>query len=140
MSTVWLGWDNVEALAKDFSDHYDVVGQSIVDELKDANILIAWYGQGSYDGTSEVYFEKNGKLFKNYASHCSCYGLERQWSPEEVTWEELAKEALQETNEGHYPFYTSDEDQKSFILRSMIRDHGFDLPVLTWEEKLQKVN
>jgi hypothetical protein len=37
-----------------------------------------------------VIFEKDGKLWEVNGSHCSCYGLEGQWQPEETTWEAIA--------------------------------------------------
>jgi len=139
MRTIWLGWDNVESLAIDFNKKSGEVNQEIIEELKNANILIAWYGKESYDGKSEVYFEKGGKLFKNYAYHCSCYGLEGQWDPEETTWEEIAKEKERETDKNHYSYH-SDEDEKDYILRSMLRERGFDLTILNREKKFQSVS
>jgi hypothetical protein len=56
---------------------------------EDMRIILAWYGHGSYCGNSYVLFEKDGKLYENNASHCSCYGLEKQWAPEEVSLEYL---------------------------------------------------
>lgn len=49
---------------------------------QDANILLAVYAYGSYCGDAFVLFEKDGELFEVNASHCSCYGLEGQWTPE----------------------------------------------------------
>lgn len=56
---------------------------------KDEKILFATYFRESYEGSSWVLFEKDGKLFEISASHCSCYGLEQQWNPEEVSLKEL---------------------------------------------------
>lgn len=53
-------------------------------------LLIALYDGGGYDGTAFVLFKQNGKLYEVNASHCSCYGLEGQWSPDETSWEALA--------------------------------------------------
>jgi hypothetical protein len=50
---------------------------------------IAWYGHGSYEGEAFVLFEQGGKLYEVNASHCSCYGIEKQWSPEETSVEAL---------------------------------------------------
>ena len=30
-------------------------------------------------------FERDGKLYEVFGGHCSCYGLEDQWKPEETT-------------------------------------------------------
>ena len=53
-------------------------------------ILYAVYEAGGYDGAAFVLYKRDGKLFEVHASHCSCYGLENQWKPEETTWAALA--------------------------------------------------
>jgi hypothetical protein len=58
--------------------------------LKDAEVLLAWYGDGCYCGFAFVLYRKDGKLFEVNGAHCSCFGLEGQWEPEETTWEALA--------------------------------------------------
>lgn len=58
-------------------------------EFKGAEILLASYGTPSYEGYGFVLFRRDGKLFEVNGSHCSCYGLEGQWDPEEVTVDEL---------------------------------------------------
>ena len=59
--------------------------------IKDSciNILFASYGYGDYSGQAFVLFEKLGKLYEVNGQHCSCYGLEDQWEPEETTLEAL---------------------------------------------------
>lgn len=83
--------------------------------LDGATLHLAWYGYGDYCGQSLVIFERNGQLYEVNGSHCSCYGLEGQWEPEETSWEALsmrdirgecdgslqAHEALQELVEQH---------------------------------------
>lgn len=54
-------------------------------ELDDCFILYAIYNLDSYDGWAFVLFLKDGKLYEVNISHCSCYGLEDQWEPEETT-------------------------------------------------------
>lgn len=51
----------------------------------DAEILLAYYGYGSYCGASFVIYRQNGNLYEVNGSHCSCNGLEGQWEPEETT-------------------------------------------------------
>jgi hypothetical protein len=53
------------------------------------NILFASYGTDNYSGDAFVLFEKNGKLYEVNGSHCSCYGLEGQFEPEETTLEAI---------------------------------------------------
>ena len=57
--------------------------------LEGATILLASYTYENYTGDAFVLFERDGKLFEVNGSHCSCYGLEDQWEPEETTKEAL---------------------------------------------------
>ena len=57
--------------------------------LNGLNILLATYTYEDYNGDAFVLFEKDGKLFEVNGGHCSCYGLEGQWEPEETTSEAL---------------------------------------------------
>lgn len=52
-------------------------------------IIYACYNQGDYSGDAHVIFIENNKLYEVNGSHCSCYGLEGQWSPEETTVQAL---------------------------------------------------
>lgn len=52
-------------------------------------ILLASYEYECYEGNAFVLFKQDGKLFEVNASHCSCFGLEDQWGPEETTPEAL---------------------------------------------------
>lgn len=59
-------------------------------DIQDQELLLAWYGYGSYCGNAGVLFQRDGKLYEVSGSHCSCYGLEGQWDPGETSWEALA--------------------------------------------------
>ncbi len=61
-------------------------------DLDGMEILCAFYTIGCYDGRSMVLLKKDDKLFIVDAAHCSCYGLENQWSPVETTETLLRKE------------------------------------------------
>ena len=52
----------------------------------DHEILFATYEQGSYDGHSVVIFKRNNILYLVDAGHCSCYGLEGLFNPDETDW------------------------------------------------------
>jgi len=65
--------------------------EKLLKQMADVNILFASYGTGNYSGDAFVLFEKGGKLFEVDGSHCSCFGLENQWDPEETTIELLIK-------------------------------------------------
>lgn len=66
----------------------------------DINILFASYNSANYEGKAWVLLEKEGKLFEVNGEHCSCYGLEGQWEPKQVSLEEL-KHRLEKGNLGN---------------------------------------
>jgi len=57
--------------------------------LDGAEILVASYTYEDYSGDAYVLFRRDGKLFEVHGGHCSCYGLEGQWEPEETTKEAI---------------------------------------------------
>ena len=59
--------------------------------LNSSEVLLAWYGRGCWDGHAMVvYRTKEGQLYEVNGSHCSCYGLEGRWDPEETNYKALA--------------------------------------------------
>ncbi len=97
MKQYFLGnWSDKEDVAEDFN--IDVT------ELNGAKILLAWYGYGDYDGSAFVLFQKGTKLYEVNGGHCSCYGLEGQWDPEEVTVAEL-EHRMKEGDLGYGSYY-----------------------------------
>ncbi len=56
----------------------------------DKEIIHATYETPSYEGYAFVLYEHDGKLYEVSGSHCSCYGLEGQWEPEETSWAAIA--------------------------------------------------
>jgi hypothetical protein len=65
------------------------------------HILYAVYDGGGYDGWARVIFVgKDGKIYEAGGSHCSCYGLEDQWDPDEVEWEQVLQYSY--TYDGRY--------------------------------------
>jgi hypothetical protein len=78
MTGIYLNdWQDKAAMAADFD-----VEQS---EIEHVDVLLASYGYENYSGDAFVLFRdtRDGKLYELYGSHCSCYGLEGQWAPEE---------------------------------------------------------
>lgn len=71
----------------EFHSESDVYGNFCVseEESKGVEILYATYDCGGYEGDAHVIFRKDDKLYEVNGSHCSCYGLEGQWKPEETT-------------------------------------------------------
>jgi hypothetical protein len=76
---------------EDFTSKQDIINEFNIspETLNGCNILFAWYEYESYTGTAFVLFEKDGNLYEVNGSHCSCYGLEGQWEPEETTKEAI---------------------------------------------------
>lgn len=58
-------------------------------DLDGCEIICASYTYENYSGSAWVLFRKDGKLFEVNGGHCSCYGLEDQWVPEETSLDAL---------------------------------------------------
>lgn len=58
-------------------------------KVDNANILFASYGYECYSGDAFVLLDMCGNLYEVNGGHCSCYGLEGQWEPEETSLEAL---------------------------------------------------
>ena len=87
----YLKLKGAEKYIGDFENKQDVESSFSLGEgeLRDAFVLLAWYGGGCYDGSAFVLFERNGRLYEVNGGHCSCYGLEDQWDPEETSADAL---------------------------------------------------
>lgn len=76
-----------------FSDAQCVFGSFRVvnEDTSKYQILFAEYSYEDYSGRAYVlgYDKEADQFFENHGSHCSCYGLEGQWSPEVCSLEEL---------------------------------------------------
>jgi hypothetical protein len=89
------GFNNLEDIAREFADEPYNRKRKIPENLPtEEQIIFAAYEGGSYEGAAIVVYEKDGKLYEVNGSHCSCYGLEGQWAPEETTREALAMRKL----------------------------------------------
>lgn len=109
-------WSGIDDLHKDFLDYGEWEdGKRLKDFPTDKEILFASYELGGYEGDSTVLFQRDGKLYQNSASHCSCYGLEGQWGPDEVVPEQLLKQSA--------PY----------------EDHG-DEAIAAWRELVNRLN
>lgn len=58
-------------------------------QLNEYEVLVAAYIYGDYEGYAFLLLRKDEKLYEVHASHCSCYGLEGQFEPEETTSQAL---------------------------------------------------
>lgn len=79
---------NQDVFYGQWSDQADMERDFDISGKLGANIeiLFACYVEGDYEGNAVVVFRDNetGKLFYIGAGHCSCYGLEGTWEPDEV--------------------------------------------------------
>jgi hypothetical protein len=81
-------------------------------------VLLASYGYENYSGDAFVLFQRDGKLFEVNGSHCSCYGLEGQWEPEETSKEAL----LQRLDAGYFGNDGCSGNQFAAELRAVLAD------------------
>lgn len=68
--------DGIESIAYEFS--------LTIEELNQYHVLYAWYDYQTYDGEAYLLLIKDSKVYEVTGGHCSCYGLEGQFEPEEV--------------------------------------------------------
>jgi hypothetical protein len=47
-------------------------------------VVFAGYECPGHEGYADIIFVREGKFYHVQGSHCSCYGLENQWLPEEM--------------------------------------------------------
>jgi len=81
----------------------------------DDEMLIAVYETPSYEGYAFVLFERNGQLFEVHGSHCSCYGLEDQWTPEATSWEALAMRPRTSSTDCDEHYFGVPDDAKAAL-------------------------
>ena len=60
-----------------------------INTFEKLKFVVAQYCYENWEGSSFVLFYKDEDLFENYGSHCSCYGLEGQWAPQETSIEAI---------------------------------------------------
>lgn len=71
----------------EFQVRYDLESEfEAPDVLDGCEIVVAYKSVGSWgcDSDAFVVFRRGGRLYEVNGSHCSCYGFEGQWEPEEV--------------------------------------------------------
>ena len=92
-------------------DWFDYGAEPSADFPPPSSIIVASYGGGSYEGDAFVLFRKDGKLYEATGSHCSCFGLEGQWSPEETTVRALKMRDF----DNAYGFLYDHDDRKMVV-------------------------
>lgn len=84
MNPIYLG-DWAEGGQKQMMESFQISAS----DLDGVEILLAHYSYEKYSGTAFVLFRRDGRLYEVNGSHRSCYGLEDQWRPEEVSMKAL---------------------------------------------------
>ena len=79
----------MEIYQENFSSWEDVQNEYGTDESQPDEVLLAYYSYEDYSGSSVVIYRRGEKYYYNQGGHCSCYGLEEQWNPEEFENESL---------------------------------------------------
>lgn len=100
MAKFFNDWDveyPLQEMARDFEIDIEI--------LNSINILVASYTYEHYNGSAFVLFEQDGVLYEVNGSHCSCYGLEDQWEPEEVNLDELEQRFSRKDSYYYEPWY-----------------------------------
>lgn len=74
-----------------WTDSQDVLNQfqASSDALDGCRVFVACYRDTDYSGSAYVLYASGKILYEVFGSHCSCYGLEGQWEPEDTTIESL---------------------------------------------------
>lgn len=98
MTKYFLDFTDRDQTMREFSDHNwgSDAPRVIEDFPTDDEILFASYAPGCYCGDATVVFQRDGKFYMAEGSHCSCYGLEGQWSPSEIDPAQLLTYKLNE--------------------------------------------
>jgi hypothetical protein len=85
-----------------FQSWADVQREYEMDWAEPDEVLYANYSYEDYTGDSDVVYRNGPSIFWQRGSHCSCFGLEGQWDPEEYS-PELFVEAWERRNWHNIP-------------------------------------
>lgn len=77
-------WSDVSA---EFSGDYDRPSTPKIPEPDE--VIFAGYTYEDYSGDAVVVYRNGDKFYIVEGGHCSCYGLENQWEPEEYTLQQM---------------------------------------------------
>lgn len=92
----------------DYLEHWDDGDNSVVDPQPDI-VILADYSYEDYMGDAWFVYIKNGIVYEGHGSHCSCYGLEGQFEPEEVGTIEQAILIMERRISKHEPYSLQDK-------------------------------
>lgn len=101
---------------ENFESWADVQEQFHMDQPEPEEVLFAMYDIPGYEGYAEVVYRNGNKFYWVSGSHCSCYGLEDQWDPEEYDAETFLK-VFNKNHQWTVERYFSDEDMTRIVNR-----------------------
>lgn len=118
-------FDSIEKVLEEFGtdENSNWVKTPIV-LLEGVEILLAYYLNEDYSGEAFVLLrDKEGKLFEVNGNHCSCYGLEDQWEPEETSIESLRHRVVDGKfgQQSHYNFETSENEYSNKFADELLK-------------------
>ena len=93
---------------KDYLKYWVDDDEAVVDPQPDI-VILAEYFYGRYDGDAWFVYIKDGIVYEGHGSHCSCYGLEGQFEPEEVGTIEQAILIMERRFPKHKAYSLQDE-------------------------------
>lgn len=100
----------------DFESWADVCRWFEEDVAEPDEVLLAMYNIDGYEGSADVIYRNGDRYYWVHGSHCSCYGLEGQFDPEEYS-ADLLIEALRR---GHHFYWAGDGAD---AVRNQLIDH-----------------
>ena len=85
--TIYDGFNDWQDVANNFYKGYVYDEKDAQEALKaipePEEVIVAAYSCESYEGSAYVVYRNGNKFYSVEGGHCSCYGLEDQWNPEE---------------------------------------------------------
>jgi hypothetical protein len=73
----------MEVYRGQFGSWADVQREFEMDVPEPDDVIYAEYDTPPYEGYANVIYRNGDRYYWAYGSHCSCFGLEGQWDPEE---------------------------------------------------------
>lgn len=114
----------IEVYRGSFDSWDDVRREFEIDVSEPDDVIYAEYDTPSYEGYANVIYRNGDRYYWVYGSHCSCYGLEGQWDPEEYDGRSLI-EALRRGN--HWRLDDRGRDVQEYIIGAIV---AYDANVL----------
>lgn len=85
---------------------------------KKSRVIYSRYDIDGYEGSAILVYELGDKYYLNEGSHCSCFGLEESWNPEEYDLKTLIA-VIERRDESYYR-----KDENKIILRRLRRRYN----------------